>query len=180
MLARRAIEIASLDSVLFIPTATPPHKSDRALTAFEHRRRMVESAIAGDERFELSLVEGGAEASYTWQSVLGFAAQGYGRERLHLIVGSDSLAEMESWRRPEVIVEHATIIAMRREGSPRGVPVPRGAAVIFIETGANAISSSDVRARVAGGLPIGDLVPSAVARYIGDHRLYISPAGGGG
>jgi nicotinate-nucleotide adenylyltransferase len=35
-----------------------------------------------------------------------------------------------------------------------------------------AISSSEIRARVAAGLDIAPLVPPAVARYIEMHRLY--------
>ncbi|MDD3642980.1 MAG: nicotinate (nicotinamide) nucleotide adenylyltransferase, partial [Candidatus Krumholzibacteria bacterium] len=176
ILAERALDFAGLDRVLFIPTAKPPHKTERALSPFEQRCRMVELAIEGNERFGLSLVEGGGDSSYTWQSVMRFAADGYGRDRLYLLVGSDSLAEMAGWRRPDVIFEHATIVAMRREGTGRGAPVPAGAAVIFIETCATSISSSAIRALVAEGRSIRYLVPSAVERYIRQQRLYAARA----
>ena len=39
-----------------------------------------------------------------------------------------------------------------------------------------AISSSDIRARVARGAPIQYLVPDGVARYIHEHALYQPPA----
>lgn len=172
ILAQLALDFAGLDRVLFIPTANPPHKTGRTLTPFEHRRRMVELAIEGNDRFGLSLVEEEDGPSYTWQSVVRFSAEGYDRSRLHLLVGSDSLAEMAGWRRPEVIFENTTIIAMRREGSGGHVAVPRGAAVIFIETCANSISSSAVRALIAEGRSIRYLVPAEVERYIRDHRLY--------
>jgi nicotinate-nucleotide adenylyltransferase len=45
-----------------------------------------------------------------------------------------------------------------------------------METPALAISSSDLRTRVARGAPIQYLVPDEVARYIHDHALYQSPA----
>ena len=172
ILAQRALDFAGLERILFIPTANPPHKTDRELSAFEHRRRMVELAIEGNERFELSLVEGGAGSAYTWQSVLRFAALGFDRRHLHLLVGSDSLAEMAGWRRPEVIFEHATIVAMSRDGSNRPAAVPPGAAVIVIETGANSISSSAIRALVCEGRSIRYLVPDAVERYLTDNGLY--------
>lgn len=178
ILAQRALDLAGLDRVLFVPTANPPHKTDRPLSPFEHRRRMVELAIEGNDRFELSLVEGGAGSAYTWQSVLRFAAEGYDRSRLHLLVGSDSLAEMAGWRRPEVIFESATIVAMRREGAARDLAVPPGAAVIFIETGANSISSSMVRELVSQGRSIRYLVPEAVERYIAEHGLYAAGSRG--
>jgi len=42
------------------------------------------------------------------------------------------------------------------------------------------VSSTLIRARLNGGLPIEDLVPPAVARYIQNHRLYVAgpPEGG--
>jgi nicotinate-nucleotide adenylyltransferase len=37
-------------------------------------------------------------------------------------------------------------------------------------------SATEVRRRVAAGLPVGELVPAPVARYIAEHHLYQSPA----
>jgi nicotinate-nucleotide adenylyltransferase len=34
------------------------------------------------------------------------------------------------------------------------------------------VSSTDIRARVAGGLAVDDLVPAPVARYIAQYALY--------
>ena len=45
-----------------------------------------------------------------------------------------------------------------------------------MEIPALAISSSDIRARVARGAPIQYLVPDGVARYIHKHALYRPPA----
>jgi nicotinate-nucleotide adenylyltransferase len=42
-----------------------------------------------------------------------------------------------------------------------------------------AISSSDLRGRVARGAPIRYLVPDGVARYIHEHGLYRPPSGAG-
>jgi nicotinate-nucleotide adenylyltransferase len=40
------------------------------------------------------------------------------------------------------------------------------------------ISSSDIRARVAAGAPIGHLVPEAVELHIARHGLYAGAPGG--
>ena len=42
-----------------------------------------------------------------------------------------------------------------------------------------ALSSSDIRGRVARGAPIQYLVPDGVARYIHDHALYQGPVAPG-
>lgn len=177
ILAELAADFAHLDRVLFIPTAVPPHKPRSDLTPFETRSRMVEIGIAGNPRFELSLLEGKTDVSYTYQSILHFHRQGLGRERIHLLVGGDSLSEISSWRHPEEICRHATIIAMRRPGHEGVPPLPEGAAVIVLETGFNAISSSEIRRRVREGRSIRYLVPEAVARFIDEHSLYRASEG---
>ncbi len=172
ILAQMAADFAGLDRVLFTPTAAPPHKTGRILSPFEDRIEMVRLAIEGNKLFELSLLEGSDGPSYTWESVLHYSRAGYGREQLHLIVGSDSFAEMGKWRNPSEIFDNATIISMMRPGSEQLPAPPPGAAVMIIETGANMISSSGVRSRVRGGRTIRYLVPEPVERYIGDIGLY--------
>jgi nicotinic acid mononucleotide adenylyltransferase len=44
--------------------------------------------------------------------------------------------------------------------------------VLFFEIEPNPAASTDVRARVAAGEPLGDLVPTAVARLIEERGLY--------
>ena len=57
-IARAAREQFALDRVLFVPAKLPPHKlAETALAAPEHRRRMVELAVAGIDGFEVSDVE---------------------------------------------------------------------------------------------------------------------------
>ncbi len=172
ILAQMAADFAGLDRVLFMPTAAPPHKTERNLSPFEERIAMVRLAIEGNSLFELSLLEGSGGPSYTWESVLHYSQAGYGRQQLHLIVGSDSLREMGKWRKPEVIFENATIISMTRPGSGDLPAPPAGAVMMILDTGANTISSSGIRSRVREGRAIRYLVPEPVERYIVDKGLY--------
>ncbi len=172
ILAQMAADFAGLDRVLFMPTAAPPHKTEGTLSRFEERIAMVRLAIEGNGLFELSLLEGSGVPSYTWESVLHYSQAGYGRQQLHLIVGSDSLREMGKWRKPEVIFENATIISMTRPGSGDLPAPPAGAVMMILDTGANTISSSGIRSRVREGRAIRYLVPEPVERYIVDKGLY--------
>jgi nicotinate-nucleotide adenylyltransferase len=172
ILAQAAADFTGLDRVLFIPTADPPHKDSRVLSPFEDRVAMVRLAIKGNDLFEISMIEGDEGPSYTSKSVLHFSQAGYDRERLHLLVGSDSLAEMENWVDPDLIFRNATIVSMLRPGSEEIVAPPPGAAVIILKDGANTISSSDIRRRIAEGRTIRYLVPEPVESYIIDRGLY--------
>ena len=175
ILAEAAANVAGLHRVIFMPTALPPHKGGVPLTPFDVRKEMVELAIRDNPRFELSLLEGADRPVFTYESVAHYRELGYGREEIHLVMGSDSLAEISCWRHPERILENATIIAMRRDRSETSLEVPAGAAVIMIESGRNSISSSEIRAMVRNGESIRYLVPDAVGRYIGEHDLYGGP-----
>jgi nicotinate-nucleotide adenylyltransferase len=172
ILAEAASDFIGIDRVLFIPTAFPPNKRDRRLTDIEARSRMVELAIADNPRFELSAIERRDEIAYTSETVRRFADAGYRQEELHLLVGSDSLEEIGSWKEPGVIFSLATIVAQRRPGFHGLTTLPDGAAVIMIETGSNSISSSEIRRLAAAGRSIRYLVPAPVERYIDEHALY--------
>ena len=172
ILAEIASDFVGLERIFFMPTAAPPHKRRNELTPFEIRRRMVEIGIAGNPRFELSLVEGKKDVSYTFESVLDFRRRGFGKEQIHLLMGGDSLAETAMWKRPEEIYRNATIVAMHRPGH-EGLPaLPDGASVIILESGSNTISSSEIRQRVREGRSIRYLVPEAVESFIDEHALY--------
>ena len=175
ILAESAANAADLERVIFMPTALPPHKRGAGLTPYDLRRAMVELAIGGNPRFELSLMEGGDIPAYTYESVAHYRGEGFERDQIHLIVGSDSLEEIHGWKHPERIFENATIIAMRRAFSDESISIPEGAAVIMIENCSNSISSSRIRAMVREGKSIRYLVPDAVERFILQNRLYSEP-----
>jgi nicotinate-nucleotide adenylyltransferase len=172
ILAQTAVNFVGLERVFFIPTAIPPHKRRSDLTSFEIRREMVELAIEDNPLFELSLLEGKGKISYTYESVLHFKGQGYGREQIHLLIGSDSLDEICTWKNPGVIFSNSTIVAMQRPGSQALPALPREAAVIVITTGSNTISSSEIREFVKAGRSIRYLVPRRVELFVADHSLY--------
>jgi nicotinate-nucleotide adenylyltransferase len=172
ILAQAAVNVVGLSRVLFIPTAVPPHKRDVSLTDIEPRVRMVELAIAGNPRFRISRVEANRGVSYTFQTVRRFAERGYGKDQIHLLMGSDSLVEMTEWRNPEEIFSLATILVMQRPGFERIPPLPPEAAIIVMTAGINSISATAIRELVREGKSIRYLVPRSVERYIMSHALY--------
>ncbi|MGM0484139.1 MAG: nicotinate-nucleotide adenylyltransferase [Candidatus Krumholzibacteriota bacterium] len=171
-LAERAAEFAGLERVLFIPTANPPHKTGRKLTGFDARRRMVELAIEGCPTFELSLFEKKERVAYTCESVEYFRDKGYPREKLHYLMGGDSLAEISEWKKPEVIFKYATVVSLSRPGYSGIAPFPPDAAVIIINRGKCAVSSTAVREAVREGASINEMVPAGVEEFIRENSLY--------
>lgn len=78
-----------------------------------------------------------------------------------LIVGTDIPAQRHHWYRIAELEQLAPWLTVARPQSP-GVP-----GVVL-----PAISSTEIRRRIACGEPLFNLVPAAVARYVEAHGLY--------
>ena len=88
------------------------------------------------------------------------------------VVGADQAAALDRWREPEEVLKHVKLAVGTRSGYPDPELERYGDRVIPFQLASPPISSSDVRARVARGEPIDDLVPPAVARLIEARGLY--------
>jgi nicotinate-nucleotide adenylyltransferase len=177
--AEAAAEAAGLDRILWVPAATPPHKRlDPGLAPAADRLAMTRLAVEGNERFEVSDVEiARSGISYTVDTLAALAGE-YPGARLHLLLGGDSLAAFATWRAPERILELARLVVYARPGVPREAPGPLAGHVTWVEAPALALSSSDLRARIAEGRSVRYLVPDAVREYIARHGLYRGEASG--
>ena len=181
---RTALE---LERVLFLPAGTPPHKQGEVDTPAANRVAMVELAIAGHPGFEVSRVDVDRPGpSYTADSVERIAAteRVAGREPdLFLIISVESLAELPDWHEPTRLLATSRIAVVPRPGHPRPDPAWIEASfpgqadrIVTIDGPRLAISSTDIRERIATGRTVRQLLPAAVARYIVDHGLYRPPS----
>ncbi len=120
---RAGIEIReafSLDRVLFIPTAIPPHKKTRNLLPFAYRLKMVRLAIAGYPFFKASDVEKKRKGkSYSIQT-LRFFNRTYGSQaELYFIVGMDAFLEINTWKNYHDLFGLSHFVVMDRPGYRR-------------------------------------------------------------
>jgi nicotinate-nucleotide adenylyltransferase len=182
--AQEARAQLALDKVVLMPVHTPPHKEALDDPGPEVRLALCHAAAAGDEELEVSTLEldrGGP--SYTVDTLRALHGSREGDD-LTFIVGGDMASSLPSWREPEVVLELARMAVAEREehrrheiaervGALRGAPER----IVFFAMPRLDISSSDVRARIAGGRPIRWLVPGAVADEIERRGLYGAAAG---
>ena len=166
-IAREAAVELSLDRVLFIPAANPPHK--RGVHAdYEHRYRMVELACAGEPLFEPSRLEDRRGKSYSIRTIERARTE-HPADRVYFIIGADAFAEITSWFRWQDVVAAVEFIVVTRPGHE--YVTPPGATVHRLDTLALEVSSSAIRERLAAGIDIPEL-PAAVLAYIREHQLY--------
>ena len=174
-LAKEALERLPLDEVHWVPAGQPWQKT-RQLMSPAHREAMVNLAIADEPRFKLEPCELRRRGpSFTLDTVRELQAAQPGQQWF-LIIGQDQYTGLHTWRDWRELVGLVTLVVAKRPGAhawphpdllraeQRAVPLPM-----------MDISSTDIRAHVAQGRSIDDLVPASVARYIEQNRLYLNP-----
>lgn len=166
-IARVAVELYSLDCLLIIPAANPPHK--RLHAPYEDRYRMVELAVEGEPHLEASRLESGTEHSYSIDTIEAVRRHLPEQTTLLFVIGADAFAEIESWKRWRDVIQSVEFIVVSRPGHQ--YRVPEGARAHRLDGMHFDVSSSAIRDQLAKGAPAPDL-PEAVMRYIEARGLY--------
>jgi len=161
----------SLDRVVFVPAAVPPHKRGRVVAPPELRLAMLRAAVAGDSQFEVDDLElRRAGPSYTVDTLRDLRARDPDVE-LFFLLGADQFREFHTWREPEAITRLATLVVLSRDGlgrvEPGGDLAYRELAVTRVD-----VSATEVRRRVRANEPIRYLVPPDVEAIIRRTGLY--------
>ena len=178
--AQEASAEADLERVVFVPAGRNPLKVEEPASSIEHRVAMTELAVADNPCFSVSRADvHGHGPSYTVNLLERLSGELGPEQRLHFIVGMDVLHELHRWRTPERVLQLAQLIAVSRPGQPSVDPrdleavLPGAAARVSVVLSPGvAVSSRELRGRVAVGLPIRYLAPDAVCEYIARHGLY--------
>jgi nicotinate-nucleotide adenylyltransferase len=188
VIAEEVREALSLDRVLFVPAAVPPHKIGLEITSAEGRAAMVELAIAGNPSFSMCRIEldrdGPSYTTDTLRELADEAARQRVAREFWFILSAEALAGLRGWDEPDRLLELARLAVVPRPGAPLpdapalAAMLPGGTAaaarVDCVGTLSLANSASDIRRRAASGRSIRYLVPPAVEAYIREHRLYRS------
>jgi nicotinate-nucleotide adenylyltransferase len=123
--------------------------------------------------------------SYTIETVRHFTAMGH---EVTLIMGSDSLADIESWRDYRELLDRARVMVYPRQPAtakdlanhlPAWVRDRVELEVSTIEVmnePLDTVSSSEIRERIRSGRPLEGMVPPAVEEYIRRQGLYVTGA----
>jgi nicotinate-nucleotide adenylyltransferase len=186
-------EALRLDKVLFVPAATPPHKTahdSRHVTEAAHRVEMLSRALAEEPFFEVSRVEidrGGR--SYTVETLEELAARS--TDRFFFVTGTDAFLEIRTWKSWEKLLNEYWFVVHERPGYPieeaRQV-LPRGVDAAILDESTHSlrserrvsflrrpmldVSSTEIRRSIRENRSIRFLVPDSVADYIRENRLY--------
>jgi len=180
----RAAASCEVDKVVLVPVRHPPHKSREDIVDPYHRYAMAALAVSGARDLTVSPYEVAREgSSYTIDTVRHFVSAGHD---VALVMGSDSLAELPTWRECHELLERARAIVYPRR--PLLLPQLRerlpdwiaskwdSGWITLLELPPIDTSSSEIRAMLRAGRSVDGLVPPAAAAYIAGQGLYAEGA----
>jgi nicotinate-nucleotide adenylyltransferase len=177
-LAQEALWQLQLSEVVLMPTGEAPHKRIVDDPGREQRLAMTRLAAADDARYSVSTLEVDRDGpSYTYET-LELLADERGDTELVFVMGADAAVGLESWRRPERVVELARIAVASRSGVSEAEvaatmrSLGADGRATMLEMPQFGVSSSSVRERAASGRPLRYLVPESVARFIEEKGVY--------
>lgn len=174
-------ERLSLDRLIVIPTATPPHK-ERKVSSAEDRMNMLRLLFRSSEGVEVSDLEisrGGR--SYTYETVTLLHGM-YPDDELIFLVGSDMLLSFHTWRNPDIILSHVKICAVTRDDDIDESRLSEyineyfpGQTDRFIVCGFDPveISSTEIRDAIRNGESVEGHLDRQVIEYIKEKELYL-------
>jgi len=179
ILASEAVHQFELSKVLWVLTPDPPHKRNGTLTPVNHRVEMILRTITDNPVFEISRLELDRPGPhFTYDTCSLYMDQHPGAE-LTLLLGGDSLLDLPDWHKGAEIVSLVHRIGvMRRPGNMYDLSLLEhnlpglSQKVIFLDTLLQAVSSREIRHRVAEGLPFRYYLLPSVYEYIETHGLY--------
>ena len=168
-----------LEKIIFVPASQPPHKHGIEIASAADRYLMTELATCSNPAFEVSDIEmRRAGPSYSVDTVKELM-KAHGETEFFFLVGTDIVREIHTWERVEELLTLCPFIVASRPGCRPDAERSReifggklGERIRLLETPELAVSSTDIRERIAKGHSIKYIVPPEVESYIYKKGLY--------
>jgi nicotinate-nucleotide adenylyltransferase len=178
-LALSMLEMNKVDEILFCPAQCSPFKTkEEPIAASEHRKKMIELAIAPIKNFNLIPDELDRPApSYTIDTVRDLLKR-HPYSQMHLILGEDAIETLPSWKEIEELIILAPPLIGTRNGKEKKsfhfLPPLLHAAIEkgSVQIPVMEISSTWIRKRLKMNQYCGHLLPPKVLDYIYEYDLY--------
>ncbi len=182
----------SLKELSLIPCHIPPHKSSASATA-QQREEMVQLVCNQQPLFTLDNRElTKTSTSYTVET-LAQIKQEHPNSCLFFIIGMDSLLSFTTWHRWQEILKLAHIVVSTRPGynlansnqatkdlltkhladSLSAITNKSSGCILLSPENNHNISSSQIRCSLKEQLPVQNLLPENIYRYINRYKLYL-------
>lgn len=171
MLANYLVEYGGLDDLWFVVSPHNPFKDKETLLDDRHRLRMLELAVEGDERFEVSDIEFYMpKPSYTIDTLVRLSER-HPNNEFYLVCGLDNLKRFPKWKNADVILRDYHILVYPRKGFDGG-ELLQHPHVHLLDAPEIEVSSTFIRNAVSEGRDVRYFVPEKVYKYIDEMGFY--------
>jgi nicotinate-nucleotide adenylyltransferase len=169
-IANYMVEFTELDEFWFVVTPQNPHKEKKNLLNDYDRLELVQRAVEGDDRLQVSDIEFFLpKPSYTIDTLLSKERNPI--QQFKILMGSDNLGNFHKWKNYEAIVENFGVIVYPRHGLIKAT-VHHKNIIIAEEAPMMEISSSFIRKAIKKGKDIRHFLPCKTWEYIDKMGFY--------
>jgi len=170
IIASHILQETDLQQVWFVISPQNPFKHNHSLLNEYHRLHLVRLAIEEENNLKASDIEFRLpKPSYTI-TTLQYLEEKYPDHEFSIIMGSDSLQNLDKWKNAEVLMQRYPIYVYKRPGFELRQDLP--AKLISLDAPLLQISSTHIRELIREGKSIRYLVPDAVKEEIENNNYY--------
>lgn len=164
IVARHVLQNTDVDAAWFVVSPQNPFKQNGSLLNEYHRLHLVKTAIEGEAKMMAVDIEFRLpRPSYTIET-LAYLDEKYPEHEFCIIMGSDSLENIEKWKSGDLILKRYSICVYERLNCPvKEIP---SAKIIRLKAPIIEISSSNIRKMLREGKSIRYMVPDNVMQEI--------------
>jgi nicotinate-nucleotide adenylyltransferase len=180
-LARAAFIQLGAQSLTLLPAGNPYQRGRLPIASSTHRVNMLTLAFHLDSQVrvdERELQRSGA--TYTFDTLAEIRSEVGEEASLVWLIGSDAFSRLETWHRWRELFGLAHFGVIGRSAVELATAKPStefiqpSGSVILLGSPPPAVSSTQIRERIARNESIRGLTPDAVCDYIEQHKLYLS------
>ena len=168
IIADSLIKDGILDKIIFVPTSD--FYAKEGLVPAINRYEMLKLVTDKYNYLEVSDLEvNKTTQNYTYQTLDSIQVL-YPNDEIYLVIGSDNLKYLHTWKHYAYIMDHYKIISIERDFKEYDIDMLDKVQVVQLHL--EDISSTVVRNRLKNKENISDFVPEEIINYIDKNGLY--------
>ena len=161
-----------LEQMIYVPTGDAYNKRD--LIGFKDRLNMLKLMIVDYDKLGLSDIGNSPDHQYTYQ-VLDYFKRIYFNDDIYFICGADNLAEFNTWRNYQYILDNYKLVVINRVGTDIDKVLEEydeyRDRIVIADIEANVLSSTYIRNNI-NSEDVNRYLDDDVLEYIEKNGLY--------
>lgn len=163
-----------VDKIIYVPTGSK-YKYKNNLVADEHRYKMLEMMIKGNDKFQVSDYELKDEVVYTCDT-LKYFQEVYPNDEIYFVCGADNLSYVDEWKNGIFLLENYKFLVIKRYTDDIDEILKRFSKykenIIVSDVEPSSLSSTEIRNKIMSGEGVLDFLDKDVYEYIIKNNLY--------